>query len=53
MKVTVLLPDDLIKNVQELTHGKNITDSLLIALKEWSSVQKLKKFDLKSKETFT
>ena len=42
MKVTALLPDDLIHEVKYLAHGKNITDSLLIALREWISVQKLR-----------
>jgi hypothetical protein len=50
MKVTALIPDDLVKDVRELAKGKNITDSLLIALKEWSSVQKLKKLTLKVKK---
>ena len=49
MKVTALIPDDLVKDVRELAKGKNITDSLLIALKEWSSAQKLKNLTLKVK----
>ena len=42
MKVTALIPDDLVGEVQELAHGKNLTESLIIALKEWSSIQKLR-----------
>jgi hypothetical protein len=42
MKVTALIPDNLIHEVKDLTHGKNITDSLVIALRDWISVQKLK-----------
>lgn len=41
MKVTALLPDKLVSEVKELSHGKNITDSLLIALTEWASTKKL------------
>jgi hypothetical protein len=42
MKVTALIPDDLINEVKDLAHGKNITESLIVALREWSSIQKLK-----------
>ena len=47
MKVTALIPDDLINEIKDLAHGKNITESLLIALREWSSIQKLKKLNEK------
>lgn len=42
MKVTALIPDNLISEVKALSSGKNITESLIIALKEWTSIQKLK-----------
>jgi hypothetical protein len=42
MKVTALIPDDLLHEVRDYTHGKNITDSLVIALSAWISAQKLK-----------
>ena len=42
MKVTALLPDDLVADVKQLTQGKNITDSLIKALSEWVSIQKIK-----------
>jgi hypothetical protein len=32
MKVTALIPDDLVNSVVKLSKGKNITDSLAIAL---------------------
>ena len=35
MKVTALINDDLIKNVVKLSKGKNITDSLAIALEDF------------------
>lgn len=43
MKVTALIPDDLVNEVKDLAHGKNTTESLIIALREWSSLQKLKR----------
>ena len=50
MKVTALIPDDLVADVRELSSGKNITESLIIALKEWLSIQKLKKLREKIKK---
>ncbi|TRX60847.1 DUF2191 domain-containing protein [Fulvivirga sp. M361] len=41
MKVTALIPDDLVKEVMKLTEGKNITDSLIIALKSYVSGKKV------------
>ncbi len=42
MKVTALIPDDLISEVKELSEGKNLTESLVRALKEWTSLQRLR-----------
>ena len=42
MKVTALIPDDLISEVRDLSAGKNITESLIIALKEWIALQKVR-----------
>ena len=35
MKVTAILPDDLIQDMKEFTGGKNITESLKRALSDW------------------
>jgi len=43
MKVTAILPDKLISDIQKYTNGKNITDSLSIALSEYLKIIKLKK----------
>ncbi|MCB1192525.1 MAG: DUF2191 domain-containing protein [Leptospiraceae bacterium] len=45
MKVTAILPDELISDVRELTGGKNITDSIEKALLEWIKIAKLKKLN--------
>lgn len=42
MKVTAILPDNLISEIKKLSHGKNITESLKIALNEWVYTQHLK-----------
>ena len=47
MKVTAILPDDLIIEVQKYTEGKNITDSLQKALSEWVKLAKVKKLNEK------
>lgn len=47
MKVTALIPDQLVNEVKKYSGGKNITDSLVIALGEWISLKKIK--DLNSK----
>ena len=41
MKVTALISDDLINEVKKATGGKNITESLIIALKGYLSNQKI------------
>jgi len=45
MKVTTILPDSLIKEVKEYTRGKNLTESLIIALKEWSNIRHIKELN--------
>ena len=39
MKVTTILPETLIKEVKKYSKGKNITDSLKIALNEWIEIK--------------
>ncbi|MCK4991903.1 MAG: hypothetical protein KAS29_15495, partial [Bacteroidales bacterium] len=34
-KVTAIIPDEIISDVQKYTDGKNITDSLIKALNDW------------------
>lgn len=41
MKVTALIPDDLIEKVKAKSGGKNITESLIIALKEYLNEKKV------------
>jgi hypothetical protein len=54
MKVTALIPDDLVSEVRDYSSGKNITESLIIALREWLSIQKLRKLREKvTKNPFT
>ena len=43
MKVTALLPEELIQEVKKFSGGKNITESLQIALKDDIQRQRLRK----------
>lgn len=43
MKVTALIPDQIVKEVSAYAKGKNLTESLITALKEWLSLQKMSK----------
>ncbi|MCB0280464.1 MAG: DUF2191 domain-containing protein [Calditrichaeota bacterium] len=50
MKVTALISDDLVNKVKQLTNGKNITDSLTIALNEWVSMKEIETLNYSIKE---
>lgn len=41
MKVTALIPDKLVKEVKRYSGGKNITESIIVALEEWLSLKKI------------
>lgn len=41
MKITALMPNDLVSEVVRYSGGKNTTESLLIALREWLALKKI------------
>jgi hypothetical protein len=41
MKVTAILPEELIMQVKKYSKGKNITDALKIALHEWLDIKRI------------
>ena len=45
MKVTAIIPDDIIRDVQSFTEGKNITDSLIKALNDWLYAKRIEKLN--------
>jgi len=54
MKVTALIPDELIQEVKKISGGKNITESLIIALKSYVQNQKMEKlYDAIEEEPLT
>ena len=42
MKVTAIIPDELVKEAQTLSNAKNITEAMIIALNSYISLEKLK-----------
>ena len=50
MKVTALLPEDIVQEVRKLSGGRNITESILIAMKDYIARQKIRKVLVKVKE---
>ncbi len=50
MKVTALIPDDLIIEIKHYTGGKNLTESLISALKEWVSLRRIKELNKQVKK---
>ncbi len=60
MKVTAIIPDEIISDVRKYTDGKNITDSLIKALNDWlyskrieSLNEKLSRNPIRFKEGFS
>ena len=47
MKVTAIIPDQLIATVREYSKGKTITESLIIVLSEWVKLQEIHKLNTK------
>jgi hypothetical protein len=43
MKITALVPESLMDEVRKYSGGKNVTESLIIALTDYTNRQKLKK----------
>jgi hypothetical protein len=42
MKVTALIPDNLVHEVKQYAGGNTLTESLIVALEEWLSLKKIK-----------
>ena len=50
MKVTAILPDELVEEVRRRSQGENLTDCLVIALEEWRRIKKLRELNQKVAE---
>ena len=42
MKVTAIIPDELVRETQNLSNARNITEAMIIALKNYIALQKVK-----------
>lgn len=51
MKVTALIPDDLVNEVKSLSHAKTTTEALVIVMKEWLSAKRLRDLNQRVRET--
>jgi hypothetical protein len=51
MKITALVPESLMDEVRKYSGGKNVTESLIIALTDYTNRQKLKKAIQKLKKS--
>ncbi len=47
MKVTAIIPDELAKEVQKFAKGKNLSESIVKALKEWTDLQTIRELNRK------
>jgi len=47
MKVTAIIPDQLIEEVKKVSGGRNITDSLIVALREWLEIRQIRELNAK------
>ena len=45
MKVTAIISDELIEEVKKLSKGKNITEAITIALREWTAQKKIRQLN--------
>ncbi len=45
MKVTAIIPDNIVKDVKEFTGAKNTTESLIQALNDWLYQKRLQKLN--------
>ena len=51
MKVTAIIPDALVSDVQRLARRKNLTESIVAALTEWAALQRIRELNRRSRET--
>jgi hypothetical protein len=51
MKVTAIISDNLIEEIRKYSKGRNITESLTIALSEWLAAKKIKDLNNLVKES--
>jgi hypothetical protein len=50
MKVTAIIPDELVNDVQRLARRKNLTESIVFALREWADLQRVRALNQKVEE---
>ena len=51
MKITAIISDNLISEVKKYARGKNLTESLTIALEEWLASKRIKELNSMVRES--
>jgi hypothetical protein len=51
MKVTALIPDQLVQEIKDLAPARNLTESLITALQGWTSQKRLSLLHQRIKQT--
>jgi len=50
MKVTAIIPDALVNDIQRLARRKNLTESIVFALREWADLQRIRTLNQRVEE---
>jgi hypothetical protein len=50
MKVTAIIPDEIVTDVQEYTKGKNVTESIIKALSDWLYIKRIQRLNSELKK---
>jgi hypothetical protein len=45
MKVTAIIPNELVNEVRATAGGRNLTESLIVALREWLALRKIRQLN--------
>jgi hypothetical protein len=50
MKITAIIPNEIVADVQEFTEGKNVTESIIKALSDWLYLKRIQKLNSEIKK---
>ena len=50
MKITAIIPDDILGNLRSLTKSKTLTEGLTVALREWIAMKKIRALNRKTEQ---
>ena len=50
MKITAIIPDEILENLRSLTKAKNLTEGLTVALREWIAMKKIRALNRRTEQ---